>query len=277
MTIREYIKGLLDQYKQNPAPFRELELTPTNWKKEFGSTLKLNTPVGIVKIGENQFEKLKTKKRESFFGLIKPTITTPDFVYLNAKNATVFVKAFIKADKTLWWVSITFEIDGLTVMVSSYQFRESNIIEEVAQGHLLFQMTALESANSDTPTQSPRSVGKSKSKGNKPVRKNANPGKVVMGSEKAEKAFKNFMHYGPDKVKEVHVPLEDGLAEIGTLSRADYFSDKQIFPTDKRKNERKLREFTHTFLKPPRLFMTADRKWLLIKMSVPATKRGIMQ
>lgn len=94
---------------------------------------------------------------------------------------------------------------------------------------------------------------------------------------KAEKSFQIFMHYPASKVKIVNVPIEDGLVEIGTASKLDYFSDKMIFETDKKQNRKKVREFTHPFETPPPVYMTADRKWLLIQMEEAATEQGITQ
>lgn len=94
---------------------------------------------------------------------------------------------------------------------------------------------------------------------------------------KAEKSHQIFMHYPASKVKIINVPIEDGLFKIGTASGLDYFSDKMIFDTDKKLNRKKVREYTHPFETPPPVYMTADRKWILIQMEEAATEQGITQ
>lgn len=56
----EQIQDILNSHTE---PARNLELTPDNWKQEFGEKLTAETPIGKVKWGDNQYEKLITNKR----------------------------------------------------------------------------------------------------------------------------------------------------------------------------------------------------------------------
>ena len=57
-----------------------LELTLSNWLAEFNNTGLVQTPIGTVKMGENQYNKIIEKKRQKEFGMIKPTLTNPDVI-----------------------------------------------------------------------------------------------------------------------------------------------------------------------------------------------------
>jgi len=128
-----------------------LELTPGNWKSEFGDGV-LSTPLGDVKIGENQYEKLLEKGREKEFGMIKPTLTDPDFVIEESSTAKegqeterpssyLFVKAFIGKDgkKHYFFKSVTVEKDGMEVNVSNHLERPKRVRESLKNGKLLYR------------------------------------------------------------------------------------------------------------------------------------------
>ena len=93
--------------RANVAP--EVELTIENWDAQFGEDGRVVTPIGEVKMGENQFAKLMRQDREGKLGMVKPTLETPDVIIEDAseakdgdvaerKSSYVFVKAFKKAD-----------------------------------------------------------------------------------------------------------------------------------------------------------------------------------
>ena len=76
----EEAKALLGQMKLLAESANDLELTPEAWETEFGESGEVETPIGSVKMGENQYFKLLKKKRTGYFGMIKPTLTNPDVV-----------------------------------------------------------------------------------------------------------------------------------------------------------------------------------------------------
>lgn len=112
-----------------PAP--ELELTPENWMAQFGEEGKVQTPIGEVKMGENQYLKLLKTGREKYFGMIKPTLDTPDVVLEESdpqdgaerNSKYLFIKTFIKPDgsRYIHFESVTVRKDNLEVSVSSHE------------------------------------------------------------------------------------------------------------------------------------------------------------
>lgn len=104
------------------------------------------------------------------------------------------------------------------------------------------------------------------------VKKKANPSKK---EQTGAEMFEKFMHYESDREGSFEIPTEG--AFIGFANRVDYWSDKMIFDSDKKKNEKILRNYFHHFAKEAPMFLSADGKVIIIKCSKPATKWGIVQ
>ncbi|WP_438590487.1 PBECR2 nuclease fold domain-containing protein [Duncaniella muris] len=85
-----------------------IELTPENWIAQFGEDGTVETPIGIVKMGANQLLKLYSTKRTGYFGMIHPTLSTPDVILEEADpkegserdSKYLFIKTFVKSDGT---------------------------------------------------------------------------------------------------------------------------------------------------------------------------------
>ena len=120
--------------EENAAPMRELELTRENWAAEFGADGVVQTPLGEVKMGEHQYEKLEQQGRRGKLGMVKPTLESPDVVIEDKSRAKVgeetergssyvFVKAFTKEDgeRTYYFTSVTVSRDGKEVVVSNQE------------------------------------------------------------------------------------------------------------------------------------------------------------
>ncbi|MBF0537516.1 MAG: hypothetical protein HQL03_04585 [Nitrospirae bacterium] len=122
--------------KDKAVPFRFLELTPETWKQEFGDHLTVNTPIGQVKIGENQYSKLLAKDGGQFFALIKPTLMEP--LYVGEKESPkegaerntkyIFIKSFLDKDKQVNFMSVTIQKEGQEIVISSHRKTLSGII-----------------------------------------------------------------------------------------------------------------------------------------------------
>ena len=110
---------------------QEIPLTIENWDKEFGEDGIVSTPIGDVKMGENQFAKLMRAGRNGKLGMLKPTLEYPDAIVeenSKAKEEThterpssfIFIKSFRKSDGTRYYyfTSITVSVDGKEVVVS---------------------------------------------------------------------------------------------------------------------------------------------------------------
>jgi hypothetical protein len=143
----EEAEALVSEMEAKAEVAPELELTPDNWVKEFGDSGIVDTPVGNVKMGDNQYLKLLKNKRYGYFGMIKPTLTNPDVVleeYDHKEGAErdtkyLFVKTFIKPDGSRYvhFESVTVQKDNLEVSISSHEIKESALTKKVYQNQLI--------------------------------------------------------------------------------------------------------------------------------------------
>ena len=146
-----------------PAP--ELPLTPENWTAQFGSDGIVPTPIGNVKMGENQLAKLFIKKREKEFGMIRPTLTDPDIIIEEESPADgasrptsyLFVKAFNKGGRRIvMYENVTVSQDGMEVSVSSHEIRGNQLRKSMEKGKLLYISTDLDTSGQASSEQHPK-------------------------------------------------------------------------------------------------------------------------
>ena len=142
-----------------------LELTPDNWIAEFGEDARVETPIGVVKMGENQFMKLHSRKRGAYFGMIKPTLASPDVIiekYAPAEGAErdtkyLFVKTFRKADggRVVHFESITVSRDGMEISISSHEAEAEDIEKEMQNNKILHLSEKLSPSSEWSLTEAP--------------------------------------------------------------------------------------------------------------------------
>ena len=142
---------LLSRMEGNTSEIPQIELNPTNWIEQFGENGMVKTPLGEVKMGENQIAKLFEKGRSEQFGMIKPTLEHPQVVIEvpseasdgNTERASslLFVKTFKGANgkKVYYFKSVTVKKDGLEVSVSSHYDRAKRVKEALKKGKLLYR------------------------------------------------------------------------------------------------------------------------------------------
>lgn len=128
-----------------PAP--ELELTPENWVAQFGEEGKVQTPIGEVKMGDNQYLKLLKTGREKYFGMIRSTLDDPDVVLEESdfrdgaerNSKYLFIKTFIKSDGSRYvhFESVTVRKDNLEVSVSSHEIDKGSFNKKMQNDRVL--------------------------------------------------------------------------------------------------------------------------------------------
>lgn len=153
---------LIAQMEERADVAPDVELTIENWDAQFGEDGRVNTPIGDVKMGENQFTKLMRQGREGKLGMIKPTLETPDVIIEDASEAKeddvaernssyVFVKSFKKADgsRYYYFTSVTVSKDGKEVVISNQEKRKNAIANLLTNGKLVWKHADDVSAASD--------------------------------------------------------------------------------------------------------------------------------
>ena len=137
--------------EDNAEIAQDIELTPQNWRQQFGEDGLVETPIGTVKMGANQLPKLFEKGRSEQFGMIKPTLENPQIIIEIPSNAIdggqergsslLFVKTFLgkNGQKIYYFKSVTVKKDGLEVSVSNHLDKPKRIREELEKGKLKYR------------------------------------------------------------------------------------------------------------------------------------------
>lgn len=143
--------NVISQMESSADTAPDLELTPDNWTAEFGEDGTLSTPIGDVKMGENQVAKLFEKGRSKEFGMIKPTLTDPDVIIEvpshsadgneERSSSYLFIKTFLgkNGEKVYYFKSVTIKKDGLEISISSHYDRAKRVKEALMKGKLLYR------------------------------------------------------------------------------------------------------------------------------------------
>jgi hypothetical protein len=145
---KEDAVSLRKQMADNAEQERILEHTEENWQKEFGKDSRVTTPIGSIKLGENQYKKAGRNDRIKRFGLLKPTLERPDVILEKSapkegaerQTKYLFIKSFKKADgnKILNYESITVKQGEEEVAISAHQIDPSKVVKELTESKVLW-------------------------------------------------------------------------------------------------------------------------------------------
>lgn len=152
ITSDEEANKVIGRMKDNAENIPHIEISDETWKNY------IHTPIGRIKMGENQKEKLFTRNRSDQYGMVVRTLESPNVV-LEEMDATydetherassyLFVKTFKKGDgpEFTHFENVTVSQDGLEVSISSHIIRENQLRNKLKNDRLLYKATAL-----DTP------------------------------------------------------------------------------------------------------------------------------
>ncbi|MDE5606587.1 MAG: hypothetical protein K2I68_04730 [Bacteroidales bacterium] len=168
-ATKEEAARLIAQMEAQAEIAPQIELTPENWMVQFGKDGEVDTQIGKVKMGENQFGKLRLKKRGKEFGMILPTLTNPDVIiekeapFQTAERNTkyLFVKTFIKTDgsRYIHFESVTVRKEGQEVSISSHEAACDVIKKEMQNGKILHLHQELFFSSERYLTKTPKTEG----------------------------------------------------------------------------------------------------------------------
>lgn len=149
---KEEAAGIIADMEKRAETAPEIELNIENWDALFGADGRVNTPLGEVKMGENQFAKLMRQGRNGKLGMIKPTLKNPDIIIEDKSQAKkgdnterpssyIFVKTFVKADgsRYYYFASITVSKEGREVVVSSQEKSRNRILRLMLEGSVIWR------------------------------------------------------------------------------------------------------------------------------------------
>lgn len=141
----EAAQSLITSMEENAIEDPEIRLTPKTWLETFGINNSIDTPIGKVRMGENQYAKLQDKKRTSEFGMISLTLSDPDVIFVEPSKAKgedvaernfsyVFTKTFKRnGNKVKYYTSVTVSIDGLEISVSSHFVNPNKMLNKLME------------------------------------------------------------------------------------------------------------------------------------------------
>ena len=156
----EEVVAITDAMKANAVIVPTVEINDVNWKES------VNTPIGTVKMGENQKAKLFAKGRKQQYGMLLETLSNPDIVleekdkeqnmFHERPSSYLFVKTFQKEDgsKYVHFESVTVSQEGMEVSISSHIIRENQLKNKLKSDRLLYKATALD-APANTSAEQP--------------------------------------------------------------------------------------------------------------------------
>lgn len=134
-------KALALSLEKNVSPLKELELNRENWNKMFpDGTVK--TPVGTVKIGENQFDKLRRNDRNNLLAAMYETLSNPALILeketLDEKSGefkpvNVYGKSFIHEDSNHKRAveSVIIFKDGENISISTHNKNIKDFVKQI--------------------------------------------------------------------------------------------------------------------------------------------------
>jgi hypothetical protein len=127
----EKVKQIIEKLELIAVPMDVRKFTRDEYNMLFPEG-KLNTPLGEVKIGEGQFDKLAAKGRQELLGAMYQTLTDPIVILLeiqNERNSRLYIKSFKKHsnDKRVNIMSVVVDIEGKAVVISSGKRRNVQI------------------------------------------------------------------------------------------------------------------------------------------------------
>ncbi len=137
----ENLEKIIEWLKTQKAPFEDKKLNRENWKSEFGQNREVNTPIGVVKMGKDQFYRLIKKHRQKYFGLIKPTLENPLLILASPENSLSFIKTFAHfkyEDRLLYFLSVAVSIDNQEIIITNYPPTPKDIADLLEKGILRY-------------------------------------------------------------------------------------------------------------------------------------------
>ncbi|GHV94872.1 hypothetical protein AGMMS50293_11920 [Spirochaetia bacterium] len=135
MTNIPIAEIILNKLKQLAVPMGKQEFSRKEYNRLFPRGA-VETPIGKVKLGENQFEKLKAKKRMDLLGAMHQTLSDPVVIIAeekDGKRARLYIKTFLDEgdSKTDHLMAVVAIIDDEAVVISTGKRRKGQIENKI--------------------------------------------------------------------------------------------------------------------------------------------------
>ena len=138
----ELLSRITEKLESMAVPIVQINFSIDEYRKIFPQGV-VNTPMGEVKIGKNQFLKLAEKdygKRQKLIGAMYQTLSDPIVIIQEEKenrNAYIFIKSFNSDNKTGFIVSVVVNIDGKMVAISTYKRKKREVVSKIKKAGVM--------------------------------------------------------------------------------------------------------------------------------------------
>ena len=132
---RIYYKDFLTA---NTEVFKPSDGSREEFQKYLGSPVE--TPLGQVRMGANQYSKFIEKKRGSLFIAARETLERPLLIFKAENGTVVYVKSFASEDgKKRNVISATIEREDVKVAITTHEERLNQILGKIKKTSILYE------------------------------------------------------------------------------------------------------------------------------------------
>jgi len=136
MNNTESVNRIMAKLEAMVLPIGFREFSKDEYEKNFPEgTIK--TPLGIVKLGAHQFEKMEEKGRKGLVASMYFTLNDPVVIFSEtrdgAREAKIYIKSFreLGSPKIIYVMSVVANIDGQAIAISTGRRKKKQIIKGI--------------------------------------------------------------------------------------------------------------------------------------------------
>lgn len=144
-------EALVTSMENNAAVAPEIEFSQETYAALFPNNV-VQTPIGEIKLGENQFDKLKSKNRVGQLGMMQMTLTNPDVVMYEIPDAgkipadaertgsLLFVKTFTDSEGNKYtnFESVSVRKEGLEIVISNHILGKNGLLAKLQDNRIVY-------------------------------------------------------------------------------------------------------------------------------------------
>jgi hypothetical protein len=136
-TTNEKVNQIIAKLKATPLTIGFREFSREEYKQSFPEGI-IKTPLGIVKLGAHQFEKMEKKGRKGLVAAMFFTLNDPIFIFsekTDAGEARIYIRSFrelgFESQKVIYVMSVVVDIEGQAIAISTGKRKEKQIIQKI--------------------------------------------------------------------------------------------------------------------------------------------------
>jgi len=145
MEKNETLARIISKLDMWAVPMDIREFSKKEYREVFPQGT-VNTPIGEVKIGKNQFEKMAEKdngKRRGLIGAMRQTLADPIVIVSeekDGKKAYLYIKSFKNMEdsrKTDFIMSVVVTIGGTKIAISTYKRKQREVLNKIKMASVI--------------------------------------------------------------------------------------------------------------------------------------------